>query len=131
MTPKLKQKKHDTPKKTEIVLQRLPIKKLVPNAFNPNRMTAEEFQGYVAEVKRLGHPPKPIVVRPKGDHYEILDGEHAWKAADDAGFEEVLCDVIPADDFEARLQCFLRNQHGTHNPVLEARLFADLKRIGE
>ena len=90
-------------------------------------MPPEDFAEYVAEVRRLGRVPKPIVVRPDGDRFQIVDGEHAWRAAKEVGFAEVLCEVIEADDYAARLQTLKRNQHGTHNAVLEGRLFAEMK----
>jgi hypothetical protein len=39
--------------------------------------------------------------------------------------------VIEADDFEAGLQTFLRNQHGTMNPVLLGRMFQDMLKQGK
>ena len=33
------------------------------NNYNPNRMTDDEFQELVAEVRHLGRIPKPVVVR--------------------------------------------------------------------
>src|SRR5262249_14412440 len=36
---------------------------------------------------------------------------------------EVPCEVVEADDFEAMLQNFKRNQHGTRNPVKQGLAF--------
>ena len=57
----------------------IPVGKLRPNRYNPNRLTLEQFQENVAEVRRLGRPAKPIVVRRVADEYEIIDGEHGWQ----------------------------------------------------
>lgn len=96
---------------------------LHPNDYNPNRMTDEEFGELVSEVKRLGRLPKPVVVRANAAGYLIIDGEHNWRAAQEAGLAEIACEVIEADDFEAMRQTYKRNQHGTHNPVLLGRMF--------
>jgi ParB/RepB/Spo0J family partition protein len=105
------------------VLTLLPADRLCPNEYNPNRMTKEEYAELVAEVRRLKRLPKPVVVRPNGDGYTIVDGEHGWRAANDVGLAEVPCEVIDADDFEAMRQTYKRNQHGTHDPLLLGRMF--------
>ena len=39
---------------------------------------------------------------------------------------EVRCEISEADDFEARLQTLKRNQHGSHNPLLEGLVFKQM-----
>jgi ParB/RepB/Spo0J family partition protein len=99
------------------------VSALQPNEWNPNKMTDDEFAEFVAEVEHLGCVPKPVVVRPGGAGYEIIDGEHAWRAAVQLQHDTVTCEVIDADDFEAMRQTYKRNQHGTHEPVAEGRMF--------
>jgi ParB/RepB/Spo0J family partition protein len=99
---------------------------LRPNDYNPNVMTDDEFAELVAEVRHLGRLPKPVVARPNGDGYVIVDGEHGWRAAREVGLTEVPCEVIAADDFEAMRQTYKRNQHGTHNPVQLGRMFRQM-----
>src|SRR5262249_6051353 len=101
----------------------LPTDQLRPNDYNPNQMTEQEFAELVAEVRHLGRLPKPVVVRAAGDGYQIVDGEHGWRAARQCGLSEVPCEVLDADDFEAMRQTYKRNQHGTHNPVLLGKMF--------
>ncbi len=98
-------------------------KQLAPNHYNPNRMTDDEFAELVVEVRHLGRLPKPIVVRPNGNGYVIVDGEYSWRAAGEAGLKKVTCEIVDVDDFEAMRQTYKRNQHGTHNPVLLGRMF--------
>ena len=100
---------------------------IVPNPVNPNRMTEEAFRAYVAEVRRLGRLPKPIVVRSKGKEFQIVDGEHGWKAAKEVGLTEVLVEVIEADDYELEVQCFKRNRGGRDDPVLLGQMFERMK----
>lgn len=106
----------------------LPVGDLVSNDYNPNEMTAGEFAELVAEVKHLGRLPKPVIVRPNGDNYVIVDGEHNWRAAQELELNEVPCEVVEVDDFEAMRQTYKRNQHGTHNPVLLGQMFQRMKK---
>lgn len=101
----------------------LSVKSLKANDYNPNEMTEGEFAELVNEVKQLGRIPKPIVVRKIGRKFIIIDGEHNWRAAREVGFDQVPCEVISADDFEAMRQTYKRNQHGTHNPVRLGQMF--------
>jgi ParB/RepB/Spo0J family partition protein len=113
---------HSAPKSSLRILT-LPIERLDANEYNPNAMTAEQFAELVAEIQNLERVPKPIVVRPHGDRWLIVDGEHGWRAARQAGLTEITCEVVDADDFEAMRQTYKRNQHGTHNPVRLGRMF--------
>ncbi len=111
----------------------MPTADLHPNDWNPNRRTEDEFTELVAEIKRTGHLPKPILVR--GDAadrggFEIVDGEHAWKAANQLDMAEVPVEVEDMDDLEAMLQTLKRNQHGTHNRVLEGQMFERMRTAG-
>jgi ParB family chromosome partitioning protein len=104
----------------------IPTADLRPNEYNPNVMSEEKFAELVAEVRHLQRLPKPVVVRPDGNGYVIVDGEHGWRAAKEAGLAEVLCEVIQADPFESMRQTYKRNQHGEHDPVLLGRMFRRL-----
>lgn len=110
-------------------IQLTPVGRLQPNDYNPNQMTDSELAEFAEEVRHLGRLPKPVVVRPSDDgQYVIVDGEHAWKAAQQAGLTETPCELVEVDDFEAMRQTYKRNQHGTHNKVLLAKMF---KRMGQ
>ncbi len=109
-----------------VATMQLPVSALHPNDYNPNRMDKAGFAELTAEVRHLGRIPKPIVVRRSGDGYVIVDGEHGWRAATEAGIEEVTCEVIEVDDFEARRQTYKRNQHGAHDAVGLGRMFQQM-----
>lgn len=89
-------------------------------------MGPDKFAELVEEVRHLGRLPKPIVVKPNGQGFTIVDGEHGWRAAQEVGLETVSAEVIEADDFESRRQTYKRNQHGEHDPVLLGRMFRDM-----
>lgn len=97
-----------------------------PNEYNPNVMTDSEFAELVTEVKHLGRLPKPVIVKPNAEGYIIIDGEHGWRAAKENGLENIPCEVVDVDNFEAMRQTYKRNQHGTHNPVLLGQMFQQM-----
>jgi ParB/RepB/Spo0J family partition protein len=107
----------------------IPVDALVPNPWNPNRMSGKAFKEYVEEVRHVGAIPKPIICRPAGAQYEIIDGEHAWGAAKEIGLKKVPCQVLHgADDFEAMRQTYKRNRGGKDDPVQLGRMFQQMMR---
>ena len=109
-----------------IILKMLPIDKIRPNGWNPNQMCRADLKKFRKEVKRLGRLPKPIVVSQVEADYIIVDGEHGWMAAKLAGLTHVPCEVLLVDRFEAMRQTYVRNRHGTDDPLLLGRLFATM-----
>lgn len=111
-----------------LAVQMLSVVQLTPNDWNPNRFDEAAYTELVAEVRKHGDVPKPVVVRPlTQERYEIVDGEHGWRAAGDCGLATVSCQVIEADDFEAMTQTYKRNQHGVMDPVATGRMFQLMK----
>jgi len=101
----------------------LPVAELPTSGWNPNRMSESEYADYIEDVRRLGKPPKPIVVTPDKPGYMIIDGEHGWRASKDVGLVEVPCEIVQVDPFEAMRQTLTRNRHGKNDPVLLGRLY--------
>lgn len=104
----------------------IPLSKIKPNNWNPNVMTPEEYAELVAEIKHLGRPPKPIVLRTREHIYEIVDGEHCYKALVENGYTELKegwYELVVADDTEAMRQTYKRNQHGKHDPIKQGLMF--------
>ncbi len=78
---------------TAMATTTLPLAALQPNDYNPNSMSDERFAELVEEIRHLGRLPKPVVARPNGDgQYIIVDGEHGWRAAREAGLTETAPD---------------------------------------
>jgi ParB/RepB/Spo0J family partition protein len=101
----------------------LSVDQVHPNDYNPNRMEEAGFEELLTEVRHLGRLPKPVIVRRNEAGYQIVDGEHGWRAAKEVGLAEIPCEVIQADDFEAMRQTYKRNQHGSHAPTALGRMF--------
>ena len=96
-----------------------------PNASNPNEMSPEMFNNLVTEVKQ-GFL-QPILVRPMGKRYEIVDGEHRFKATKQAGFKVIQAVIAEMTDDEARIKTATMNDlKGTKNIVKYAELVDDL-----
>lgn len=60
-------------------VQFLPIDKVLPNEWNPNKQTERQFEAEVESILANGFLA-PILVRPTKTGYEIVDGEHRSKA---------------------------------------------------
>ena len=103
------------------------LKNIKPNDYNPNEMSPEDFNELVKEVKHLGKPPKPIVLRKQDDFFEIVDGEHSYRALKALEFQELQAgwyEIVNYDDIEARRQTYKRNLGGKNNPVKLGLMFA-------
>ncbi|MDP3939891.1 MAG: ParB/RepB/Spo0J family partition protein [Deltaproteobacteria bacterium] len=107
----------------------IPIEKLEPNPWNPNRLS-EELQHKLREYLRREGLVEPLVVRPKGDNYEILGGYHRWKICrEELGYTTVPCVVVELDDRRAKvLSLNLNELKGQPAPDLLAALIHDLNR---
>ena len=65
------------------------LKQIRPNRFNPRLdFNNEELDMLAKNIKEKGLL-QPIIVRPVGDHYEVVVGERRYKAAQKAGIESI------------------------------------------
>jgi ParB family chromosome partitioning protein len=102
--------------------------RLEPNPWNPNRMSPEMYEKLREYVKKEGLV-EPIVVRPRGERYQILGGYHRWKIAQDLGYETVPCAVVELDDRRAKvLSVNLNEMKGQSVTSLLSELIYDLNR---
>jgi hypothetical protein len=115
----------------EIVV--LPCSEIQENAWNPNVMQDDRMAQLVANVKRVGFV-QPILVRPNvgdGRPYEIVDGEHRFRAARAAGLEFVPCVIRDVDDAEAKAQTIALNQlRGEMDPAQLAAIVREIDEAG-
>jgi len=89
------------------------ITEVVPNDFNPNRQTDQEYRDLVESIRQTGPEyleKDPILVRPVDSNYEIVDGEHRWKACVELGFKEIYVEVEELSRDEAQRRCVIRNK---------------------
>ena len=102
--------------------QLLPIYKVEPNPDQPRRSFDEEELQALADSIELHGVIQPLTVRevPNG-YYQIIAGERRWRAARQAGLNEVPAVIVEADDKKAMELALIENlQRQDLNPVEEA-----------
>lgn len=100
---------------------------LEPNPWNPNVMTPEIFEKERASIREFGFVD-PLTVRWIGDRYQIIDGEHRWKAGRLEGyrtFPVVLLRDID-DETAKQLTIVLNETRGSPDKGKLAALVRDL-----
>lgn len=84
-------------------------------------MDTEKFQALVTAMREQGYVLQPILVRPHPvleGRYQIIDGEHRWKAAMENGFQEIPIIVVEeSNERRAKLRTLaMNNIHGENIP---------------
>lgn len=108
-------------------LRELPVESLVPNPAQPRKSFSAESLSELAASIRTSGVLQPIIVRARGDHYEILVGERRWRAAREAGLGRVPAIVREATDAEALELALVENLLRENlNPLEEADAYQRL-----
>lgn len=118
------------PSKGPIV--KLPVEKLVANPDQPRRHFDETALAELAASIREKGVIQPLVVRAKGELYEIVAGERRWRAAQRAQVHEVPVVVRDFTDTEVLEIAIIENvQRADLNAVEEAQAYrALIERFG-
>ncbi len=83
--------------------------KIVPSPFQPRRdFDYHELLELAASIQKNGLI-QPIIVRKKGDYFELISGERRLRACVFAGLRTVPCIVVTAGDRECSLMCLIEN----------------------
>lgn len=111
---------------------KLPVERLVPNPDQPRRYFDETALAELAASIREKGVIQPLVVRPKGEVYEIVAGERRWRAAQRAQVHEVPVVVREFTDTEVLEIAIIENvQRADLNAVEEAQGYrALIERFG-
>ena len=111
----------------ELVVRQTAVDRLVPNTWNPNRMSPEMRHKLKVYIQREGFV-EPLVVRPQGDRFEILGGFHRWVIARELGYQSVPCTIVNLDDRRAKILSINLNElKGQSVPQLLAQVIHDLE----
>ena len=97
------------------------IDKISPSPFQPRRVFDEiKLQELAVSIRNQGII-QPLVVRPKGERFELIAGERRWRAAMKAGLSTVPVVVRQASDRDALQLALIENlQREDLNPIEEA-----------
>ena len=97
------------------------IDKISPSPFQPRRAFDEiKLQELATSIRNQGII-QPLVVRPKGERFELIAGERRWRAAMKAGLSTVPVVVRQASDRDALQLALIENlQREDLNPIEEA-----------
>lgn len=109
---------------------KLPISKVQPNAAQPRKLFDGDSLSDLADSIREHGILQPINVRLLASgYYQIISGERRWRAAREAGLEEVPVIVLEADDREAMELGLIENlQREDLNAMEEAQGYETLMR---
>jgi ParB family chromosome partitioning protein len=97
------------------------IDKISPSPFQPRRAFDEaKLQELAMSIRNQGII-QPLIVRPKGERFELIAGERRWRAAMKAGLTRVPVVVREASDHDALQLALIENlQREDLNPIEEA-----------
>jgi ParB family transcriptional regulator, chromosome partitioning protein len=103
------------------------IEEIQPNPLQPRKTFADEqLQELVESIKEKGIL-QPLMVRRRGDKYELIAGERRWRAAQRAGMREVPVLVKDVSESEMLELSLIENiQREDLNPIEEAEAFKRL-----
>jgi ParB family chromosome partitioning protein len=118
--------------------QAIPIAKLVPNKWNPNRLSSEKRAELLESLQVGFDTSHKLLVRPLvNGQLEIVDGEQRWRIlSEDLGMKEIpsaWIEVRELTDEEAKVLCYRLNSARSHDfdPFLEGALFFSMWERGE
>jgi len=110
----------------------LPLECLAESANNPRRSFDEAALNELADSIRTQGILAPLVVRPVGQHFEIVAGARRLRAAQIAGLETAPVRIVDLTDAQALEASIVENlQRRDVHPLDEAQGFAALMRLEE
>jgi len=108
----------------------IPVEHIYPNNWNPNRQKQTTFEKEKESIRKFGMID-PLLVRDLTTdgvpRFEIIDGEHRWRASKDVGLDAIPCVITHFDDETARRLTITMNElRGDADPILLAEMLSDL-----
>ncbi len=108
-------------------VQRVPMDRVQPCPFQPRKDFTQESLRELADSIREQGIIQPLIVRKKGEHFELIAGERRWRAAQLASLTEVPVILREADDREVLELALIENlQRENLNPIEEALGYSEL-----
>lgn len=105
----------------------IPIDSITPNPQQPrSEFDQQALDELVHSIREFGLM-QPIVVRPRGEGYELIMGERRWRASRRAGLEVIPAIVRETEDTSMLRDALLENIHRVQlNPLEEAAAYQQL-----
>ena len=112
---------------TEESLRHLPIEMIHQSPYQPRQtMEPGALEALANSIRQRG-VVQPIVVREVNGDYQLIAGERRWRAAQQAGLQEIPAIIKGASDREAAAIALIENlQREDLSPLEEAQAFANL-----
>lgn len=119
------QQENAEPKEYDVEID---IRKIEPNRNQPRKQFDEDAIEELAEsIKQFG-VIQPLIVKKKGDYYEIIAGERRWRASKKAGLKKVPVIIKNYDEKEILKISLIENlQREDLNPIEEAQAYQKLQ----
>src|SRR5580698_1023261 len=108
-------------------VQRVPLDKVRPSALQPRKQFSDESLRELADSIREQGIVQQLIVRPRGDTFELIAGERRWRAAQLLKLSEVPVIAREADDRTVLELALIENlQRENLDPIEEAQGYAQL-----
>jgi ParB family chromosome partitioning protein len=108
-------------------VQQIALNRIRACSFQPRKTFSEESLRELADSIKEQGIVQPLIVREKGDHFELIAGERRWRASQLLGLAEVPVIVREADDKNVLELALIENlQRENLNPLEEAQGYAQL-----
>ena len=108
-------------------VERIALNRIRPCSFQPRKKFSEEALRELADSIREQGIVQPLIVRNRGDHFELIAGERRWRASQLLGLAEVPVIVREADDRAVLELALIENlQRENLNPIEEAHGYSQL-----
>lgn len=103
----------------------IPVNLIEANQYQPRvAFNHEELEELALSIKENGLI-QPVVVRKKGNQYEIIAGERRYRACKKLGYNEVQCIVIDSTDVQSAQMALVENiQRENLSAIEEAKAYA-------
>jgi len=108
-------------------VQRVALTRIRPCPFQPRKNFAEEALRELADSIKAQGIVQPLIVRARGEGFELIAGERRWRAAQMLGLVEAPVIVREADDRAVLELALIENlQRENLNPIEEAQGYSQL-----
>lgn len=108
-------------------VEKVALGRIRPCSFQPRKHFSDEALRELADSIREQGIVQPLIVRNRGDYFELIAGERRWRASQLAGLTEVPVIVREADDRAVLELALIENlQRENLNPIEEAQGYSQL-----